>query len=222
MVDNKSVIASIRDNISIETQKAVHIEWLDLNHYIARLLTDILGKNIYADTLREEYYYWKISFPEPITPEELETLLVLTQASDYDRDANKNEDGFPIGELDESLCNKLMNKLLPFELSSSRADDNGVWFIGKDPNTVVDTDQIGKSLPNGLSLFAKVDHEPEYPGIKIFLKKPDGSDEMVCFAEFNSSKPDGKQVCIGAYAHNIDEPTYYASYHDDGSPSANV
>jgi hypothetical protein len=81
---------------------------------------------------------------------------------------------------------------------------------------------LQKPLPDGTILIAGLWDEPDYPGIRISLRKPDGADELLCFAEFCMNKPDGKRLCVCAYAHNLDEPAYYASYGDDASPRPNA
>jgi hypothetical protein len=80
---------------------------------------------------------------------------------------------------------------------------------------------LEKALPNNMALVAELWDEPDYPGIRISLKKPDGTTEFLCFAEYNSAKPEGRRLCICAYAHDLDEPAYYASYNDPGLPSLN-
>jgi hypothetical protein len=78
------------------------------------------------------------------------------------------------------------------------------------------------SLPDGAALIAELSDEPAYPGVRISLKKPGGFTELLCFAEYNGEKPTGKELCIGVYARNQDEPAYYKSYADTGFPSPNV
>ena len=82
--------------------------------------------------------------------------------------------------------------------------------------------RIEKLLPDGLSLVAETWDEPDYPGIRIALQNPDGTNEVVCFAEFNTAKPDGRQLCVCAYSRDIDEPVYYESYSDPQPPSENT
>ena len=78
------------------------------------------------------------------------------------------------------------------------------------------------NLPDESKLIAETWGDPEYPGIRISLQKPDGTVEILCFAEFNTTKPDGRQLCVCAYTSNIDEPAYYESYADSQPPSPNV
>jgi hypothetical protein len=82
--------------------------------------------------------------------------------------------------------------------------------------------RIDKPLSDGTVLTAEVWHDTDYPGIRIYLHKPDGHDECLCFAEFNSNKPADMQLCICAYSRDIDEPAYYESYNAPGSPSPNI
>lgn len=82
--------------------------------------------------------------------------------------------------------------------------------------------RLEKPLPDGSTLVAETWNEPDYPGIRISMQKPDGTDEFLCFAEFNTTKPSGRQLCICAYAHDSDEPTYYESYTDPKPPSHNI
>jgi hypothetical protein len=193
-------------------RKTVRISWDSLDSLFCRLLTALLGRDIRVEAGREEFYYWKATLLDSISLEELETLFALTQASKYDMEANDFGE-YPITELSEGLCNKLMAMLLPFGLDSTKADDNGVWFIGDDAKQTIEL-----ALPNGMSFTAKIGGDIPYPGIYIYLKQPDGSEDNICYAEYNSSREEHRRICVSAYAHNIDEPTYYASYHDDGVP----
>ena len=81
---------------------------------------------------------------------------------------------------------------------------------------------ISKTLPGGISLVAETWDDPEYPGIRISLRIPGRNDELLCFVEHNSAKPEGKRLCIAAYAANQDKPAYYESYSDPQPPSPNV
>lgn len=211
-----------RYSVNDKPQQVIYVKWYSLDSLFTNLLTDLLGRSIKANTAREDYYWWKVTLEEPITPVELERLFELIQASKYERDENAYTDGFPIMELCQGLSNKLMNKLLPFTLVSTRADDDGVWFIGDELKNL-DAPMV-KELPDGSALVVKTGGDPLFPGVYINLIQADGSDndDLLCVAEFNSDRAEGKKICICVYAHNLDEPTYYASYHDDGKPCADV
>jgi len=81
---------------------------------------------------------------------------------------------------------------------------------------------IEMALPGGMLLIAETWNDPNYPGIRISLRVPDCGDELLCFAEYNSAKPEGKELCIAAYSFDQDDPAYYESYNDSGSVSPNV
>jgi hypothetical protein len=224
------VFAGLR--ISDTPQQAIHIGWDDLSDIYSKLLSGILGRNIYAEAEREEYYYWLVATRDtPITQDELESIFSLADADDLDRDQNDFEI-YPIMELCQGLCGKLMNKLLPYGIVYARADEDGVWFIGDsaipasesaipDMNGEKSKHCLEKPLPDGTTLVAEPWDEPDYPGIRISLRAPGGADEFLCFSEFNSRKPEGRQLCVCAYASDTDEPVYYESYNDPGSPSPN-
>jgi len=66
-------------------------------------------------------------------------------------------------------------------------------------------------LPNGQLLVARVEDDPEYPRIAIYLHRVSESDELLCFAEFNQEKPKGQELCVCAYAAGMDELVHYGS-----------
>lgn len=69
-------------------------------------------------------------------------------------------------------------------------------------------------LPEGLALKAIANNDPDYPSIRIQLLGPAAhmEEEILCFAEYNSDRPEGHRLCIGLYTQNDDEPAYYGSY----------
>ncbi len=80
-----------------------------------------------------------------------------------------------------------------------------------------------RPLPDGTKLVAELwGDDFHFPGIMISLQSPDGAKTGLCFAEYNSCRPEGKQVCVGAYAQNVDDVTYYKSYSDPGTESPDV
>ena len=214
--------ADAAQKIKSAVQSALHIEWDDLGFHLSELLSAAFGRDVSVEAIREEYYYWKASIDVPLTPGEQVTLFALAQVSDDDREQNQFDE-FPIMEITERICNKLMGKLLSFELELTRADDEGVWFIGSaiTASAIHQKRYFELPLPNGMTFTAKTDNEEAYPSVFISLKQPDGSDDLICFAEYNRDKPTGKEICIGAYAHNQEEPAYYESYSDAGNPSEN-
>lgn len=83
---------------------------------------------------------------------------------------------------------------------------------GKEKNS-----NLTLEMPNSLYLIAKLCADPDYPGIAIFQKNPDNTEELICFAEFNKERSDGHQICIGAYISAEDDTVYYDSYNREES-----
>jgi hypothetical protein len=52
----------------------------------------------------------------------------------------------------------------------------------------------------------------EYPRLAVYLHRLNEPDELLCFAEYNPSKPKGQELCVGAYRAIDDEPAFYGSY----------
>jgi hypothetical protein len=78
-------------------------------------------------------------------------------------------------------------------------------------------------LPNGSVMIAEVWNDPEYPGIRIYLQNTDGTPgDCLCFAEYNTARITGRELCVCAYSRDMDEPTYYESYNDSVTMSPNV
>ena len=75
-------------------------------------------------------------------------------------------------------------------------------------------ESVRLTLPDGQILRAIVSKVPDYPSMNIQLEGPgpDALTENLCFAEFNTERPAGHQLCICAYTSGEDEPAYYKSY----------
>ena len=133
---------------------AIHIDWENLNDTFSQLLSDLLGRDIVAESDREEYYYWRILFfnSNMVSKEELETLFEAADADDFDRDQNDIGE-YPVSELCQSLCDRFMNKLLPFNISHTKADEDGVWFIGCADKRATYYDAVRSLTPKQLERF---------------------------------------------------------------------
>ena len=210
----KQIFAGLRFHNA--PKQALHIAWEDLSSKFTALLSGIMGREINAYAEREEIYYWSVTmFDTPITPKEFVNILILVDINVVDPHRNDYR-MYPIRKLCLGLCVKLMSKLLPFNVDCTFADNEGVWFIS---DTAITT--VWQAIPDGKLLVAEALGEPEYPAIRISLRSPSQDDEVICFAEHNSAKPAGKELCIAAYSFNQDEPAYYESYNDPSSVSPN-
>ena len=130
--NNTFMQALAKLQINDTPRQAIHIDWDDLSGIYSELLSAILGREIIAESDREEYYYWLIRLLDnPLEQGELETIFVSADAGELDREQNDFGD-YPILELCQGLCDKLMDKLLPYRIDHVKADYEGVWFIGTD------------------------------------------------------------------------------------------
>jgi len=80
----------------------------------------------------------------------------------------------------------------------------------------VSFDTISIKLPDGNFLTARSEARTAYPAINVYLDRPGGTKEMLCFAEYSPDRPEGFELCVAAYHHDVDEPSYYMSYHNSG------
>lgn len=72
---------------------------------------------------------------------------------------------------------------------------------------------IALVLPDGSYLRAVVYEDDHFPAINIYWDHDGGkASELLCFAEYNSERDEGAQICIGTYASGEDETKYYAPY----------
>ena len=70
-------------------------------------------------------------------------------------------------------------------------------------------------LPDGTSLRGTVCKETAYPCVNIDLIAADGTEDRVCFAEYNLEKEPGHELCVGVYCASKDDTVYYNSYFRD-------
>lgn len=76
---------------------------------------------------------------------------------------------------------------------------------------------IALALPDGSYLRAVVYEDDHFPAINIYWDHDSGkASELLCFAEYNSERDEGAQICIGTYVSDEDETQYYAPYMQKG------
>ncbi len=70
-------------------------------------------------------------------------------------------------------------------------------------------------LPDGSTITAKAIGD-DFPAINIYLTLQGANEEeLIAFAEFNPTKAQGKELCVGAYTCESDDTTYYRSYYEE-------
>jgi rubredoxin len=117
--------------ITQEPQRSLYLSWEELSGLSSSLISGILGREVTAEAMREEYYDMYLFLEEPITSAEMDTLYEVVQATDDDRAESIYEAGEPVQKIEQCVSRMLIGKLLQFDLTLTRADDGGVWFIGE-------------------------------------------------------------------------------------------
>jgi len=130
---------------------SVHLEKHRLQDTACKYLSDLTGREITAYYDRRDYYYWGFNIADtPLNKEEIEKLFLTVGADDFDRESNDFGE-YPIMEINQGLAEKMLAGELPFIMSSSHADDEGVWFFGPLENQMV----------NILIRYPETDMEPD-------------------------------------------------------------
>lgn len=70
-------------------------------------------------------------------------------------------------------------------------------------------------LPDGTHLRATAIEGKDYPSIDIWLQKDGGDDQSVAFVEYNKTRNNGKELCIGVCNSQSEDPYFYESFHCD-------
>jgi len=130
---------------------SVHLERHRLQNAACKHLSNLTGREITAYYDRRDYYYWGFNIADtPLNKEEIEKLFLTVGADDFDRESNDFGE-YPIMEINQGLAEKMLAGELPFIMSSSHADDEGVWFFGPLENQMV----------NILIRYPETDMEPD-------------------------------------------------------------
>ena len=96
-------------------------------------------------------------------------------------------------------------------------------LLGKHRFSLTDTNEfdddrpleptIAIALPGGSYLRAVAYEDDHFPAINIYWNHDGGkASELLCFAEYNSERAKGAQICIGTSVSDEDETQYYAPY----------
>lgn len=76
-------------------------------------------------------------------------------------------------------------------------------------------------LPDGMALRVTVCKGDTNPCVNIDLVDASGGENRVCFAEYNSEKDPGQELCVGVYCASRNDTVYYGSYFRDQEPGDN-
>lgn len=109
---------------------SLHQSWEALADFASTLLTGLLGREIEAHIARSDYYYWAIDLTQtPLTEAETRTLADAARTSDAEMETQFEGIDFPLCELRQEFAALLLAWAMPFQVASTHADDEGVWFM---------------------------------------------------------------------------------------------
>lgn len=153
---------------------SLRLDWANIANLSAKRLSAISGREIEPSADRYEYYYWGFRLDKtPLTKDEIDLLFDTVGADENDRDANDFGD-YPIVEINKSLAEKTIKPLLPFLLSESLADDEGVWLFGPpypapfDPaleSSEVNEDDVGIARCSKCATMITCDGDGQMPDV---------------------------------------------------------
>ncbi len=105
--------------------------WTQLSELCSTLFTSFFGRPTPVQAVGEfNRDSWCLEFLEsPLSYEDLTAIFTALKADDYDQEAN-DVGAYPVWELSQSLCQKLVSLTLPFPVAASHTSDDGVWFTG--------------------------------------------------------------------------------------------
>lgn len=121
---------NINNGSCLKLHQALYIGWDGLEIIAAKLLNELVGREIAVSAEREDYYYWNLNIDRtPLSKKEIQDLFLIVSADDYDRESNEFGE-YPVTEINQGLATKILARELPFIAASSHAVENGVWFFG--------------------------------------------------------------------------------------------
>ena len=108
--------------------QALYFTWDDLRDQLEDLVQSILGNEWKADVRRFDYYYWSLKLIAPVPMDEALSEMVQDALglTGLEFDHFVDDDC-----VDNSSLLGLLGKMTRREVSSSHADDDGVWIIAK-------------------------------------------------------------------------------------------
>ena len=127
---NKAINESMLGDSVRVSKFFMHYELADT---VMDFMTDLLGRDIRAKIIRSDFYYWHIDFCDekgnatPLTEDELKELAEIIGVEEINADDEPEYKGDALDD-DDSL--KLIQLIMPFEISNTSADEDGVRFIG--------------------------------------------------------------------------------------------
>lgn len=127
----------------------------------------------------------------------------------------------------EEQVGKIFDKLYReidkmYERFISAMQDKGRFSLLENRcNSTSESPTIFLELPDGSRLKAVAAADDMMPNLSIYLQPSDGSEQKsVCYAEYNYEREPGKELCIGVWDSQSEDPYLYVPFNkgdkDDG------
>lgn len=110
--------------------RALYLSWDELCDQLQALVRQALGPDHSIDIKRVDYYYWEmrlLNLPDNLDEKMSNKLCEQLELQEIEPDHFTYSDS-----ADSNQMLRLLGKLTGYEVSSSHADDNGVWIICKE------------------------------------------------------------------------------------------
>ena len=86
-------------------------------------------------------------------------------------------------------------------------------FTLSDKYTRTETPSLVMLLPDGTRLRAVAAEDDAMPNLSIYLQTDnDDEEKSVCYAEYNYEREPGKELCIGVWHSQDEDPYFYESF----------
>lgn len=125
-------------------------------------------------------------------------------------------------EYTEEQVGKIYDKLYRelgkmYERFTSSMQGKGRVSLSADARkSVSESSTIYLELPDGTQLKAVAAADDTMPNLSIYLQSGDGSEQKsVCYAEYNYEREQGKELCIGVWDSQDEDPYLYVPFNKD-------
>ena len=88
---------------------------------------------------------------------------------------------------------------------------NGKFSLSND-NICKENPSLIMPLPDGTYLRAVAAEDDTMPNLSIYLQTGNGEEKSVCYAEYNYEREAGKELCIGIWNSQEEDPYLYLPY----------
>lgn len=122
-------------------------------------------------------------------------------------------------EYTEEQIDKIFDKL-NFELDKAHqrftsAMHGSGRFSLSDSYNRIESPELIMPLPDGTYMKAVAAENDMMPNMSIYLLTGDDEQKSVCYAEYNYEREPGKELCIGVWHSQHEDPYFYESFNKE-------